>query len=103
MIRIWVDFNHADPEGRLLLDAKRTVTDIQKHQASLHEGMSVELFSDDDADEVGNPQELSVIGRLQYATQFKCWTALIDWHHIQTIKAKANTHDVDEYAYGKAV
>jgi hypothetical protein len=48
VIRIYVDSNMQDDDGRLLLDNLRSVADLRKHEGSLKEGLRVMLYEDDD-------------------------------------------------------
>jgi hypothetical protein len=47
VIRIYVDSNMQDEDGRLLLDNLRSVADLRKHEGSLKEGLRVMLYEDE--------------------------------------------------------
>src|SRR5690606_13478532 len=79
MIKLFADFNNADSLGRVRLNSQGSLEDIKRKAIQLHDGLTVQLYSDDDVDVLGNPHELTVAGVLSYSTEEKCWVAAIDW------------------------
>lgn len=79
--RIYVDFQKADDEGRLVLTCAGTIRDLALHGIQLKEGMRLTFYSDD-VDDNGNPDDLIVDGIVHYDKSSKRWTAVIDWNSI---------------------
>lgn len=82
--RIYVDFQKADDEGRLILTCAGTIKDLASHNIELKEGLQLKLYSDD-ADDDGNPDDLVVDGTVHYDKFSEHWTAVIDWNSIKHI------------------
>jgi hypothetical protein len=80
--RVFVDFHNADAKGRLRLNCIGTTRDLARQQVSLHEGLILNLYSDD-ADERGRPDDLEVSGVVEYSRDEGCWVARIDWSAIR--------------------
>lgn len=59
--RIWVDFMKTDAERRLILTTSGTVEDLQRLGIRLHEGLTLEVYSDD-ADNQGIRDDLLAEG-----------------------------------------
>lgn len=93
MIKLYADFNNADVHGRLRLNSQGTLDDIRQNAVQLHDGLSIQLYSEDDCDESGNPLTMTVEGVLSYSSEEKCWVAAIDWSEIQTVKRAEPLHN----------
>lgn len=76
--RVYVDFQNADPKGRVRLNCAGTTEDLTRHNVVLREGLVLELYSDD-ADDGGQPDELRVRGTVEYSTEERDWVAVVDW------------------------
>lgn len=81
-VRIYVDFQKVDDEGRLLLSCAGTLRDLARHGVELRDGLTLTFYSDD-ADDEGKPDDLIVEGSVQYDEEARCWTATIDWQAIK--------------------
>ena len=80
--RVYVDFQNADPMGRLRLTAAGTLEDLARQGVQLREGLVLDLYSDD-SDEAGGRDELRVPGRVEFADDERAWVAVIDWTAIR--------------------
>lgn len=81
--RVYVDFQNADPEGRVRLNCVGTAKDLAQQHVVLRPNMVLELYSDD-ADPNGCPDDLQVTGVVEYSETERCWVARVDWnamHH----------------------
>lgn len=81
-IKIYVDFQKADDEGRLILTCSGTWKDLNQYGIQLSEGLKLTFYSDD-ADEDGNSDNLIVDGIAHYDKASEQWTAIIDWTAIK--------------------
>jgi hypothetical protein len=81
-VRIYVDFQKVDDEGRLILTCAGTLRDLSRHGVELRDGLTLTFYSDD-ADDEGRPDDLIVEGSVQYDEQARHWTAVIDWQAIK--------------------
>jgi hypothetical protein len=79
--RIWVDFMKTDDARRLVLTTLGTLNDLKKNNLELHEGMTLNVYSDD-ADDAGNRNDLFVDGVVKYDPEMKRWVLEIDWNAI---------------------
>jgi hypothetical protein len=82
--RILVDFQNADPAGRVRLRCNGTLEDLQRQSLELHEGQMVTVW-EDDLDEHDRPQLLVADGVVTYSADEQCWVAAIDWDAIQYV------------------
>src|SRR3989344_8956132 len=76
MIRIYADFNSKDERGRVRLSTAGSRKDIERHRASLKEGLEVILYMADDCE---------VRGALTYDG---IWLGIPDWNTIRHYKTK---------------
>ena len=79
--RVYVDFQNADEKGRLRLNATGTLEDLARHGIQLRDGLVLDLYSDD-SDEAGAPDELRVLGRVEFSED-RAWVAVIDWQSVR--------------------
>lgn len=84
MIRIFADLQNADSEGRIRLNTKGTLRDINFLKVQFHEGMPVTLYCNDDVNESGDATELVAQGMVSFSSAENCWVATIDWSSIQS-------------------
>jgi hypothetical protein len=76
MIRIYADFNSQDEQGRVRLSTVGSRKDVEKHRASLKEGMKVILYS---------PGDFEVQGTLTFD---KIWLGIPDLSTIRYEKTE---------------
>ncbi|MET3503510.1 hypothetical protein ABIC45_005147 [Mucilaginibacter rubeus] len=74
MESIFVDFNNADVEGRVRLNAQGTLANIKAQNIELSNGLR--LILDDE-------QELKAIGIVQFSENENIWVAKIDWNDLK--------------------
>jgi hypothetical protein len=74
MIKLFVDFNNADPHGRIRLNTKGTLEDIINAKIVLRNNMKVTL---DDSD------GLRILGSIEYSMEEKIWVAKINWNEFE--------------------
>lgn len=72
-IRVYINFQNADTQGRLRLNTVGTIEDLSHHGIVLKEGVELELYED----------ELEVQGTVQFSDDEKIWVAKIDWDSIK--------------------
>ena len=72
-VRIYVDFNNADPSGRLRLNCRGTVDALRQHKIRLQEGMILHLTDE---------EELEAQGVVTYSKKENIWVAEIDWNKL---------------------
>ena len=84
--KVVVDFNNADAKGRLRLDTKGTLRDLERQHIQPAEGLALTLYMDD-ADAEGRPQQMVIDGVVEYSDDDKCWVAAIDWDAIRYVTA----------------
>lgn len=72
-IKIYADFNNADPSGRLRLICTGTIEALQKHNIDLMEGMSL-VFTDNEG--------LEGEGLVSHSKEENIWVATIDWNKL---------------------
>ena len=75
LIKLSVDFNNCDTEGRVRLITKGTIDDIERMNIKLETGLKVLL--DDD--------ELSVEGVIEFSEKENIWVAKFDWDKLNNI------------------
>lgn len=80
--KVYVDFNNADPQGRLRLNCHGTDQDLARQRVKLREGLPLMLYSDD-VDDQGQSDELLVEGIVTYSADEGCWVAIIDYEAIR--------------------
>lgn len=71
--KIYADFNNADPEGRLRLNVRGSMADLELVGPDLTSGLEVDLESED----------LYCTGVLERSTEEDIWVARIDWNAIK--------------------
>ncbi len=80
--RIWVDFMKTDAQRRLILTTLGTIEDLKKQGIDLHEGLRLEVYSDD-ADDRGNRDDLLAEGIVYRDKEQDRWVLEIDWNAIR--------------------
>jgi hypothetical protein len=75
MNRIYVDFQNADPLGRVRLNTKGTYRDLERLGVTLSNGMRL-LRTDG---------ELEADGKVEYSDDEAIWVARIDWRALSEI------------------
>ena len=72
--RIFADFNNADSFGRLRLNCRGTIDDLQTHKIELQEHQRLIFYMD----------ELETEGIVTYSAEEQIWVAKINWNVICT-------------------
>jgi hypothetical protein len=80
--KIWVDFNNADPLGRIRLNCRGTIEELAQQQIELREGLALILYSDD-LDDKDQPDDLLADGFVSYSEEERGWVARIDWDAVR--------------------
>lgn len=80
--RVYADFQNLDDANRLRLTCAGTLQGLERQGIQLHEGL-VLTFCTDDADDLGQPDELRAEGVVQYDEDQRCWVAAIDWDELR--------------------
>jgi hypothetical protein len=70
---IYADFNNADSDGRLRLNIRGSLADLERIGSDLAPGLEVELESED----------LRCSGVLEHAVDEGIWVAVIDWNAVE--------------------
>ncbi|MBN9118320.1 MAG: hypothetical protein J0I06_04020 [Planctomycetes bacterium] len=70
-----VDFNNADPQGRVRLNCVGTIEDLARFGVRLVDGLRI-IVSDG---------ELEADGEVMYSTDEHVWVAKIDWNAIRRL------------------
>jgi len=81
--RVYADFQNLDDDNRVQLTCAGTLEDLERQGIELYDGL-VLILRTDDADDVGQPDELWAKGVVQFNEAHQCWVASIDWtdlHH----------------------
>jgi hypothetical protein len=73
-LTLYADFNNADATGRLRLNCKGTLDDLETLEKRLEEGLDV-IVSD------GELQAEATVVRSQ---EENIWVAVIDWNQVRT-------------------
>lgn len=76
-LKIYADFNYADPAGRLRLNCAGTKHDLERLKIQFSEGQTF-LFGDED---------LEVQGKTTFSNEEKIWVAEIDWGRIRDLNS----------------
>jgi len=71
--KIYADFNNADSEGRLRLNVRGSLADLEQLGSDLAPGLEVHLESED----------LYCTGVLDRSVEEDMWVARIDWNTVQ--------------------
>ena len=74
--KVFADFHNADPRGRVRLNCRGTLEDLEAKRIKLREGV-VLMLSDDD--------ELRTKGTVTWSEEEGIWAAVIDWDAIERI------------------
>ena len=83
-MKVYVDFQNADAQGRVRLNTAGTLRDISRQQVGLRTGLQLMLYSDD-LTEAGDHDELQVLGEVEYSSEEQLWVARIDWSAISHV------------------
>jgi len=70
--KIRVDFQNADRKGRVRLNTKGSIEDINNQKIHLKTGTEVFLYD----------EELSVNGTIAFSIEENLWVATIDWNEL---------------------
>lgn len=73
-IKLFVDFNNADVEGRIRLNTNGTFKDIKENNIELKDGLEVLL--DDN-------EEFKIYGIVEFSKDENIWVAKIDWSDLE--------------------
>jgi hypothetical protein len=69
-IKLSVDFNNADTEGKVRLNTVGTFRDLKTNNVKLENGLKVLLYDDD----------LEALGIVEFSENESIWVAKIDWN-----------------------
>lgn len=69
-VRLCVDFQNSDSQGRIRLNTVGTLKDLADSEVELEHGMSVELYD-------GEMRPL--LGVAEYSQREGIWVAVVDW------------------------
>ena len=72
-VTLYADFNNADPEGRVRLNAAGTLRDLARQGVQLREGLAV----------VVHDEELAADGEAEFSAGEGVWAARIDWSLVR--------------------
>ena len=87
---IYADFMKSDDEKRLILICSGTHKDLAKFNITLEKGLQL-MFYSDDADSLGNEDNLVVQGIVEYDKTNERWVAVINWNEIKNISRLSNS------------
>lgn len=79
---IYGDFNNLDDHNRIRLTTLGSVTAIARLGIQLRDGLELTITMDD-ADDAGNPDDLTADAVIRYNDEEKCWVAQIDWDQVK--------------------
>ncbi len=79
--KIYADFHNLDDQNRIRLTTAGTLEDLQRLGIDLVEGMSLTFYMDD-ADDLGNPDDIMVDGTVHFSEAEKCWSASVYWSGV---------------------
>ncbi len=79
-VRVYADFNNADPQGRLRLNSVGTAQDLALRPIKLQEGLELTLYG----------EGLEVEGQVEYSHEENLWVAVIDWEAIREVEPKSS-------------
>ena len=71
--KIFADFNNVDKTGRVRLNTKGTLDDLERKQIILETGLVLQLDDDD---------ELSMRGVVEFSETENIWVAVVEWDDI---------------------
>ncbi|PQO28012.1 hypothetical protein C5Y96_16680 [Blastopirellula marina] len=69
--QVWVDFQFADPQGRVSLNTEGSRRDLKELGLELHEGLRLRVYCD----------ELSTVGTVCWDPDWE-WLVQIDWSDL---------------------
>ena len=69
-MKIFADFNNADAKGRIRLNTKGSLRDIEEAGINLQPGQEI-VLSDND--------EFETLGLVEFSIEEQIWVAKIDW------------------------
>lgn len=84
--RVYADFHNADAQGRLRLNTRGTLDDLNRQQISLIDGLRLIVYSED----------VETEGEVQFSADEQVWTAVIDWGAIRQfddVELPASAHE----------
>jgi hypothetical protein len=67
-----VDFQNADPDGRVRLNTVGTLIDVERQSIELQPGLRLALVD----------AELSAAGQVAWSEDEKLWVAEVDWNEV---------------------
>jgi hypothetical protein len=71
--RIYVDFQNADPEGRVRLNTRGTLADIKRQGIAMVDGLNIVVYS----------EEFEADATVYFSNLENIWTAVIDWNDLR--------------------
>jgi hypothetical protein len=80
IIKVFADFNNADSKGRVRLNTRGALYDLQNANIILEEGFEV-LLDDEDS--------LSMKGIIEYSEEERIWVARVDWNMLKRKDGKS--------------
>jgi hypothetical protein len=81
-LRVYADFQNLDDANRLRLTCSGTRRDLERQGIRLREGLLLTFYTDD-ADDLGQPDELRGGGIVYYNQDEECWVAAVDWDAVR--------------------
>lgn len=75
-MKIFADFNNADEHGRIRLNTKGSISDIENARVKLKPGMEITVTDND---------EFETIGTIEFSVEEQIWVAKIDWDKLVRI------------------
>ena len=70
---IYADFNNADSQGRLRLNVRGSLEDLERQSIRLEESLPVVVYD----------EELEADGSAQFSKEEQIWVAVIDWKLVR--------------------
>lgn len=84
--RLYTDFHNADRKGRLRLNCRGTLDDLNRLQVTLSDGLKVTLYSED----------VEAEGEVVFSSEEQLWTAVIDWDAIRQLDDLKQPAGIDD-------
>jgi hypothetical protein len=72
LMKVRVDFQNADSNGRVRLNTAGTLEDVRRHDISLEDGLELRLVD----------AELEADGRVVFSDDENIWVAEVDWDEV---------------------
>lgn len=81
-LKAYADFQNLDDSHRLRLTCAGTLSDLERQGVRLVDGLLVTFYTDD-ADDLGEPDELLADGVVRYDDAQGCWVAEVNWAELR--------------------